>query len=123
MPAAKFDLIDYDENKKFSLKQGEDYALRLRFFQSVGVPYNFTSVTGFSQLRRDYADPEPAASFVVEFDADRTNGWVTLKMTGAVLALLTAGRYVWDLFFILSDDSPWSPVEGHAVVRPRASTP
>jgi hypothetical protein len=82
-----------------------------------GDAVNLTTYTASSQLRKSYYSS--SANTMTAIVTGNANGEITLSMTAANTALLTPGRYVYDLVITNStDNSKTRVIEGIAIVLP-----
>ena len=82
-----------------------------------GDAVNLTTYTASSQLRKSYYSS--SANTMSAIVTGNANGEITLSMTAANTALLTPGRYVYDLVITNStDNSKTRVIEGIAIVLP-----
>ena len=82
-----------------------------------GDAVNLTTYTASSQLRKSYYSS--SANTMTAIVTGNANGEITLTMTAANTALLTPGRYVYDLVITNStDNSKTRVIEGIAIVLP-----
>jgi hypothetical protein len=82
-----------------------------------GDAVNLTTYSAASQLRKSYYSS--SANTLAATITGNANGEITLTMTAANTALLTPGRYVYDLVITNStDNSKTRVIEGTAIVLP-----
>lgn len=82
-----------------------------------GDAVNLTTYSASSQLRKSYYSS--SANTLTATVTGNANGEITLTMTAANTALLTPGRYVYDLVITNStDNSKTRVIEGTAIVLP-----
>ena len=82
-----------------------------------GDAVNLTTYTASSQLRKSYYSS--SANTMTAIVTGNANGEITLTMTAANTALLTPGRYVYDLVITNSTyNSKTRVIEGIAIVLP-----
>lgn len=82
-----------------------------------GDAVNLTTYSASSQLRKSYYSS--SANTLTATITGNANGQITLTMTAANTALLTPGRYVYDLVITNSvDNSKTRVIEGTAIVLP-----
>ena len=58
-------------------------------------------------------------AFTVAFNADRTTGKLDISLTGAQTAVVTAGRYVYDVLITSGASAKTRVVEGIVTINPR----
>jgi len=82
-----------------------------------GDAVNLTTYSASSQLRKSYYSS--SANTLTATVTGNANGQITLTMTAANTALLTPGRYVYDLVITNSvDNAKTRVIEGTAIVLP-----
>ena len=102
---------------EITIEQGANLTTTVNVSDSQGDAVNLTTYSASSQLRKSYYSS--SANTMSAIITGNANGQITLSMTAANTANLTAGRYVYDLTIKNSvDNSVTRVVEGTAVVLP-----
>ena len=102
---------------EITIEQGANLTTTVNVSDSQGDAVNLTTYSASSQLRKSYYSS--SANTMSAIVTGNANGQITLSMTAANTANLTAGRYVYDLTIKNSvDNSVTRVVEGTAVVLP-----
>ena len=102
---------------ELTIEQGANLISTVTVNDNQGDAVNLTTYSASSQLRKSYYSTSTnTMSAIITGNA---NGQITLTMTAANTALLSPGRYVYDLTIRNSvDNSVTRVVEGTAVVLP-----
>ena len=102
---------------ELTIEQGANLSTTLTVADTQGDAINLTTYSAAAQLRKSYySSTSNTLSAIV---TGNSNGQITLSMTAANTALLSPGRYVYDLKITNSvDNSVTRVVEGTAVVLP-----
>jgi hypothetical protein len=95
MPAGYQELI---------LEQGTSFNSYITLDDVTGAAYNLVNYSVTSQIKKSYYTSNVTASFSASA-YDPANGVILLTMTAPVSANIAAGRYVYDVKIIASDDS------------------
>jgi hypothetical protein len=99
------------------IEQGANLTSVVTVNDAQGDAVNLTTYTASSQLRKSYYSS--SANTMTAIVTGNANGEITLSMTAANTALLTPGRYVYDLVITNStDNSKTRVIEGIAIVLP-----
>ena len=102
---------------EISIEQGANLTSIVTVNDAQGDAVNLTTYSASSQLRKSYYSS--SANTLVATITGNANGQITLTMTAANTALLTPGRYVYDLVITNSvDNSKTRVIEGTAIVLP-----
>jgi hypothetical protein len=102
---------------ELTIEQGANLISTVTVNDSQGDAVNLTSYTASAQLRKSYYST--SANTLSAIVTGNSNGEITLSMTASNTALLTPGRYVYDLKITNSTDNVVTRViEGIAVVLP-----
>ena len=102
---------------ELTIEQGANLTSIVTVNDSQGDAVNLTAYTASSQIRKSYYSS--SANTLTAIVTGNSNGEITLSMTAANTALLTPGRYVYDLIITnTSDKSVTRVVEGIATVLP-----
>lgn len=102
---------------ELTIEQGANLTSVVTVNDAQGDAVNLTTYTAASQLRKSYYSS--SANTLTATVTGNSNGQITLSMTAANTALLTPGRYVYDLVITNStDNSKTRVIEGTAVVLP-----
>lgn len=102
---------------EISIEQGANLTSVVTVNDAQGDAVNLTTYSASSQLRKSYYSS--SANTLTATVTGNANGQITLTMTAANTALLTPGRYVYDLVITNSvDNSKTRVIEGTAIVLP-----
>ena len=102
---------------EISIEQGANLTSIVTVNDAHGDAVNLTTYSASSQLRKSYYSS--SANTLAATITGNANGQITLTMTAANTALLTPGRYVYDLVITNStDNSKTRVIEGTAIVLP-----
>lgn len=102
---------------ELTIEQGANLISTVTVNDSQGDAVNLTSYSASAQLRKSYYST--SANTLSATITGNSNGEITLSMTASNTALLTPGRYVYDLKITNSTDNVVTRViEGIAVVLP-----
>lgn len=102
---------------ELTIEQGANLTSVVTVNDVQGDAVNLTTYTASSQLRKSYYSS--SANTLSAIVTGNSNGEITLTMTAANTALLTPGRYVYDLVITNStDNSKTRVIEGIAIVLP-----
>jgi hypothetical protein len=102
---------------ELTLEQGANLTSVVTVNDAQGDAVNLTTYSAASQLRKSYYSS--SANTLAATITGNANGEITLTMTAANTALLTPGRYVYDLVITNStDNSKTRVIEGTAIVLP-----
>lgn len=102
---------------ELTIEQGANLTSTVTVSDNQGDSVNLATYTASSELRKSYYST--SATTIKATVTGNANGEITLSMTAANTANLTAGRYVYDLTIRNSvDNSVTRVVEGTAVVLP-----
>lgn len=102
---------------EISIEQGANLTSIVTVNDAQGDAVNLTTYSASSQLRKSYYSS--SANTLTATVTGNANGEITLTMTAANTALLTPGRYVYDLVITNStDNSKTRVIEGTAIVLP-----
>lgn len=96
-----------------TIEQGTDFESSITIRNRDSSPLNLASYTGEAKLRKHYS-ATTYYSFTLQF-IDRVNGRIKISMSSANTALLTEGRYVYDIV-LTSPNSLKSRVAFGAIV-------
>lgn len=102
------------------IEQGATYTLSANLKDQYGEPFDLTGFTGSAQLRHNYTDALPSASFTCSVDTPPTSGTLTFTLTASGTAGVEACNYKWDAE-IASGSSIFRIFEGAAVVTPNVT--
>ena len=100
------------------IDQGATYSTSVTITDDNDNIYDLTGHTGAAQMRKHYTSSN-ATSFSVSLDANA--GVVTLALTAAQTANLTAGRYVYDVEITSSSNVVSRILEGIVTVTPNVT--
>lgn len=102
---------------ELTIEQGANLTSIVTVNDAQGDAVNLTTYSASSQLRKSYYSS--SANTLAATITGNANGQITLTMTAANTALLTPGRYVYDLVITNStDNSKTRVIEGTAIVLP-----
>jgi hypothetical protein len=102
---------------ELTIEQGANLTSIVTVNDAQGDAVNLTTYTASSQLRKSYYSS--SANTITSTVTGNSNGEITLTMTAANTALLSPGRYVYDLVITNStDNSKTRVIEGTAIVLP-----
>lgn len=102
---------------EITIEQGANLTSIVTVNDAQGDAVNLTTYSASSQLRKSYYSS--SANTLAATVTGNANGQITLTMTAANTALLTPGRYVYDLVITNStDNSKTRVIEGTAIVLP-----
>jgi molybdopterin-binding protein len=102
---------------ELTIEQGANLTSTISVNDDQGDAVNLYYYTASSQLRKSYYST--STTIVSAIVTGNANGQITLSMTAANTANLTAGRYVYDVTIRNSlDNSITRVVEGTAVILP-----
>lgn len=98
------------------IEQGATFSTTLNVEDSVGTAINLYAYTANSQMRKSYYS---STAYTITSDVTGTaNGEITLSMTAANTAALTAGRYVYDVKITSPSSVVTRVIEGIVTVLP-----
>ncbi len=102
---------------ELTIEQGANLTSIVTVNDAQGDAVNLSTYTASSQLRKSYYSS--SANTLSAIVTGNSNGQITLSMTAANTAVLTPGRYVYDLVITNSvDNSKTRVIEGIAIVLP-----
>lgn len=96
------------------IEQGATFSTTVNVEDTQGNSINLASYTAASQMRKSYYST--SASNITSTITGTANGEITLSMTAANTANLTAGRYLYDLVITAPDATKTRVVEGIVIV-------
>ena len=99
------------------IDQGATFSTMIDLVDQNGDPIDLSSYTGASQMRKHYTSSN-SISFTVGLS---NTGVVTLGLTAAQTAALTAGRYVYDVEVTDGASNVSRIVEGIVTVSPNVT--
>lgn len=102
------------------IEQGATYTSTLTVRDAAGNTMNLAGYTTKSTLRKSHGS-STGTDFTIVVTAGV--GLLTISMTSAVTANITAGRYVYDAIIVSPTTVVTRLVEGTAQVTPRVSVP
>lgn len=98
------------------IEQGATFSTTLNVEDSVGTAINLYAYTANSQMRKSYYS---STAYTITSNITGTaNGEITLSMTAANTAALTAGRYVYDVKITSPSNVVTRVIEGIVTVLP-----
>lgn len=101
---------------ELTVEQYASFSTTVNVEDAAGDAINLTGYSAASQIRKSYY-----SSIANNFTASVTgiaNGEITLSMTAANTALLTPGRYLYDLVITAPDSTKTRVVEGIVTITP-----
>lgn len=102
---------------ELTIEQGANLTSVVTVNDAQGDAVNLSTYTASSQLRKSYYSS--SSNTLTAVVTGNANGQITLSMTAANTALLTPGRYVYDLVITNSvDNSKTRVIEGTAIILP-----
>jgi len=101
---------------ELTIEQGADFNTTINVNDGTGAAQNLTSYTAAAQMRKSYYSTT-ANSFTVTI-SNAGAGEITMAMTSANTANLTAGRYFYDLVMTSGSNIKTRVVEGIVTVLP-----
>jgi len=100
------------------IDQGTTFTKTFTANDSSGSPINFTGYSGLSQIRKAYTSSN-SIPFAVNLNS---NGIVTLTLSASNSAMLTSGRYVYDVRVIANTTNSYTRiVEGLVTITPQVT--
>ncbi len=106
--------------KNLVIDQGTTYSLSITVSDSNGNAIDLDGYTLRAQLRKSYGATSYTA-FTVEAAADTTTGELTISLTDTQTSALKAGRYVYDVEIVDTDDAVTRVIEGIITVTPEVT--
>lgn len=98
------------------IEQGATFSSTVNVEDTAGAAINLSGYSAASQMRKSYyATSNTAITSIVTGTA---NGEITLSMTAANTANLSAGRYVFDLLITAPNATKTRVIEGIVIVSP-----
>lgn len=98
------------------IEQGATFSTTLNVEDSIGTAINLYAYTANSQMRKSYYS---STAYTITSNVTGTaNGEITLSMTAANTAALTAGRYVYDVKITSPSNVVTRVIEGIVTVLP-----
>ncbi len=101
---------------ELNIEQGASFSTTITVSDSTGAFTNLTSYTAAAQLRKSYYSSS-SNNFTVAI-SNAANGEITMTMTAANTANLTAGRMLYDLLITSPTSVKTRVVEGIATILP-----
>jgi len=101
---------------EINIEQGASFSTTVTVNDANGSPTNLTSYTAAAQLRKSYYS-STSNNFTVTV-SNAANGEITMAMTAANTANLTAGRMLYDLLITSPTSIKTRVVEGIATILP-----
>lgn len=101
---------------EITIEQGATFSTKVNVEDAYGNPANLTGYAASSMMRKSYYS---STSYNIASSVTGTaNGEITLSISSANTALLTPGRYVYDLIVNNGANTVTRVVEGIATVLP-----
>ena len=105
-----------------SIDQGATFNSDVTVKDANGNLFNLSGYTAEAKMAKGYASTKTRVSITATINSDPTTGIVTLSMTSAQTAALSAnGRYVYDLEITSDAGEVTRVIEGLIQVRPQVS--
>jgi len=104
---------------EITLEQGATFSTTVNVEDVQGSAINLAGYSTLSQIRKSYYSTT-ANTFTTTVTSN-ANGEITISMTAANTANLSAGRYVYDLLITAPNTTKTRVVEGIVIVTPRVS--
>lgn len=104
--------------EELEIDQGSTFRYQVDLKTPTGSPYDLSTVTITSQIRKTYRSPSVAGTFTTETPAA---GRILLSMTDEQTADMAAGRYVYDVYIEDSTGQRYRVIEGMVTVTPAAT--
>jgi hypothetical protein len=102
---------------ELTIEQGANLSSTVTVNDAQGDAVNLTTYSASSQLRKSYYSS--SVNTLTAIVTGNSNGEITLSMTASNTAILTPGRYVYDLVITNNNDnSKTRVIEGIAIVLP-----
>lgn len=102
---------------ELTIEQGANLSSVVTVNDAQGDAVNLATYSASSQLRKSYYSS--SANTLASTITGNSNGEITLSMTASNTALLTPGRYVYDLVITNSvNNSKTRVIEGIAIILP-----
>jgi len=101
---------------ELTIEQNADFTTTITVNDGTGAAQNLTSYTAAAQMRKSYYS-STANNFTVAI-SNAANGEITMTMTAANTANLTAGRMLYDLLITSPTSVKTRVVEGIATILP-----
>jgi hypothetical protein len=98
MPAGIFNLTDSN-----AIEQNSDFYFTITYQTSAGVPINLSTITPIGQIKNNWSDTVPLATFTITVLTPASSGVVGISLPAALSASITPGTYLYDIKF--SDSS------------------
>jgi hypothetical protein len=103
------------------IDQGADYSTVLTVTNDDGTATDLDGYTAAGEMRKHYTSSTAAATFVISFSDDRSDGLVTISLPRSTTTNIPAGRYVYDVEITSAGDKRTRLVEGIATVTPQVT--
>ena len=104
---------------EITLEQGATFSTTVNVEDTQGAAINLAGYSTLSQIRKSYYSTT-ANTFTTTVTSN-ANGEITISMTAANTANLSAGRYVYDLLITSPNTTKTRVVEGIVIVLPQVS--
>mgnify|MGYP003340354325 FL=1 len=101
------------------IEQGATFSTTVNVEDTQGAAINLSGYSASSQMRKSYYSS--SANTLTATVTGTANGEITLSMTAANTANLTAGRYLYDLLITAPDTTKTRVVEGIVTVNPQVT--
>jgi len=103
------------------IDSGADFSKIISVTDTSATILDLTGHTAAGQIRKTYESSSATVALTVAFDSDRSTGKITISLTGAQTAAVTAGRYVYDVLLTSGAGGKTRAVEGIATFNPRVT--
>ena len=104
---------------ELTIEKGATFSTTINVEDSNGDAINLTGYTANSQIRKSYYST--TANTFTPTVTSNAIGEITISMTAANTANLSAGRYVYDLLITAPNTTKTRVVEGIVIVLPQVS--
>lgn len=104
--------------------QGATFREEMIITDTDDQPIEFTGYTARAQAREEYISPTPFMNLTTEnggITLGATDGTVTLVMSAAATAAITAEHGVWDLELVQPNGEVWRVLQGEVCVSKEAT--
>lgn len=103
------------------LEQGTTFNTVITLDDVDSEPYNLTGYEAKSQMKKSYYSANATANFVVTI-TDAINGSISISLSSANSANISAGRYVYDVAIKDTSNNVTRVLEGIVNVLPRVTS-
>lgn len=104
------------------LEQGEDFSASVSLDSINGYPYDLSSYSATSQIRKSYWSANAFASFSTTIAANGTSGIIGISLSSNTTINMKPGKYVYDIFLKNTSSNTRSKIlEGIVFVDPSST--